>query len=95
MHEDIDGKNPLHLSCINGGPMEVITYLANVGGRDTIQSIPYRIRQLTHRGILLSYKSYTGSFGKEMKKENDATKRGSSLSPSSNNSSLGKTKKKK
>lgn len=60
-HEDCDGKVPLHLSCVHGGSMEVVTFLANVGGKETIQSIPYRVRRLTHRGVLLSYKSYATS----------------------------------
>ena len=41
--------------------MEVVTFLAYVGGRETIQSVPYKIRRLAHTGILLSYKSYSSS----------------------------------
>ena len=71
--EDFDGRVPLHLSCINDAPLEIVTYLANIGGRETIQSIPYSLRRSTHKGVLLSYKSYTSpsSSGREKKQLHD------------------------
>lgn len=52
---DSDGKNPLHLACENGASEETLLYLADTGGPQSVNNVPYMIRQSVHRGVLTSY----------------------------------------
>ncbi len=58
LQKDANGKIPLVLACENNATLETVTFLADVGGRETIDQVSYMLRGTVHRGILVSYNQH-------------------------------------
>lgn len=55
---DNNGKIPLYLACENKASLETLLYLAKVGGKKSVDKVPYLTKKAVQRGVLLNEESW-------------------------------------